>query len=277
PLPPLGLTVVREAVAPVVQRGADRAWSLADLDWRQVRPELLTDEDRSAVRFVTFIEDHIPGYLTWLLRTAPVDGSDLPTARVAVHREYVRFFIAWAYDEERHAAALTRYQEAAAVDTPDALRLSLAEAGRAHFDRPCPDLLGTFTYTMLQEKATQLFYQRFRAVTREPVLRRLLTLLARDEARHFGLYSQLVEAYVRRDPKAAAPHLKDVLRTFRMPLAETLPRYRRWSLDVADHCGYDHTEAYGALERLLRRYTDSRGGDGVDDLATFVTSLRALP
>ncbi|WP_240361075.1 acyl-ACP desaturase [Streptomyces clavuligerus] len=102
-------------------------------------------------------------------------------------------------------------------------------------------------------------------------------LLARDEARHFGLYSQLVEAYVRRDPKAAAPHLKDVLRTFRMPLAETLPRYRRWSLDVADHCGYDHTEAYGALERLLRRYTDSRGGDGVDDLATFVTSLRALP
>ncbi|HEX3782759.1 MAG TPA: acyl-ACP desaturase [Pseudonocardiaceae bacterium] len=276
-LAPLDLSTARAAVEPVVARGVDRAWSLTDLDWSAVRPELLTDADRSVVRFITYIEDHIPGYLSWLLRSFPVDGAHAPVPQVAVHREYFRFFVAWANDEERHASALTRYQEAANINTPEALRLELAEEGRKHFDQPYTEALETFTYTLLQEKATQLFYQRFRAVVAEPVLRDLLTRLARDEARHFGLYANLVEAYLRRDPRAAAPYLKEVLRTFRMPLADTLPRYRRWSLEVADAAGYDHTEAYTALGRLVDRYANAPGEADLNELLTLISTLRTMP
>jgi acyl-[acyl-carrier-protein] desaturase len=54
-LPPLDLMDVSAAADGVIQRGADRTWSLADPDWAAIRPELLTDSDRSVVRFLTYI------------------------------------------------------------------------------------------------------------------------------------------------------------------------------------------------------------------------------
>jgi hypothetical protein len=60
----------------------------------------------------------------------------------------------------------------------------------------------------------------------------------------FGLLPavpRLVAVYVQRHGVAATvPSLKDVLGTFRMPLADTLAGYWRWSLKVADAAGYDH-------------------------------------
>lgn len=276
-LPPLDLMAVSAAADSVIQRGADRAWSLADPDWNVIRPELLTDADRSVVRFLTYIEDHIPGYLNWALRSFPVDGSELDATTVALHREYFRFFVSWAHDEERHARALTRYQEVSQMADPRELRLELAAEGRRHFDLPYCEPLAAFTYTMLQEKATQLFYQQFRGVVREPLLRDLLLRLSRDEARHFGFYAHLVEQYLCRDPQAAAPHLKEVLRTFRMPLAGLLPRYRRWSQEVAETAGYDHTQAFLALERLVEQYVNGRVDDGLSDLYGLLKAARSMP
>ncbi|MFF0488648.1 acyl-ACP desaturase [Nocardia sp. NPDC004068] len=275
-LPPLDLTSVRGVVEPAVRLQADRDWRIDDLNWSAIRPELLTDTDTSVVRFITFVEDHIPGYLTWLLREFPVDNAADPIPSVAINREYFRFFVAWAHDEERHAAVLTRYQEEADINTPERLRLELAEEGRKHFGLPYSEPLEAFVYTMIQEKATQLFYQRFRAVAREPVLRDLLNRLGRDEARHFAFYTRLVEEYLRRDARAAAPHLREVVRGFRMPLSETLGRYRRWSLEVADATHYDHTEAFLALVRVIDRFTDGPAGTGLDDVGELVAALRTL-
>jgi len=53
-LPPLDLMTVSTAADSVIQHGADRTWSVAHLDWDAIRPELLTDADRSAVRFLTY-------------------------------------------------------------------------------------------------------------------------------------------------------------------------------------------------------------------------------
>ncbi|MEU8567825.1 acyl-ACP desaturase [Streptomyces pathocidini] len=275
-LPLLGLGEARSTVAGSVQRAADRTWSLGDLDWGRLRPESLTDDDRSAVRFITFVEDHIPGYLTWLMELFPLVGEEIPVEEFCVNREYFRFFVTWAADEERHAAALTRYQTAAGMAEPDELAEELATEGRKRFVLPYREPLQAFTYTLVQEKATQLFYQRFRSRVREPLLRELLHRLARDEARHFALYAQLVAAYLRTGGTRALPPVKEVLETFRMPLADTLTDYWRWSLKVADSVGYDHTEAYEALVRLVREYTGTAGeGDG-DELLSFVASVGRL-
>jgi acyl-[acyl-carrier-protein] desaturase len=270
------LTGIRDTVAHAVQRGADRGWSLDSLPWGKLRPERLTETDTSVVRFITYIENHLPGYLSWLLDTFPVIDDDIGLEDCARHREYFRFFVAWAYDEERHAAALTRYQIESGLAEPTALLADLAAEGRKQIDLPYEHPLQAFTYTLVQEKATQLFYQRFNDVVQEPVLNELLRLLARDESRHFAFYNQLVSGYLRRGGAAAVPHLKDVLTTFRMPLATTLTGYWRWSLKVADAVGYDHTEAYEALARLVRELVDAPGEPAVDDLLTFVARVRRL-
>jgi hypothetical protein len=276
PTEALAPAAVRSRVLPSVHRGCQQAWSIEDLRWHELRPDDLSEQDRSVVRYITFIEDHIPGYLAWLLDAFPTVGAIDP-AEYRINREYFRFFIAWAYDEERHAGALTRYQLEAGMATEDDLLGELAAEGVKRFDIPYEHPLQAFTYTLVQEKATQFFYQRFHQVATEPVLKRLLELLGRDEARHFALYSQLVRAYLHRDGVKAVPHLKDVLNEFRMPLADTLTDYWRWSFRVSGYVGYDHTEAYEALVRLVDDIVDAPGDIGVDELGSFVRAVRRLP
>lgn len=277
PAVPVEPAAMRALVGDAVARGARRQWAIDDLDWAALRPERLTDTDRSAVRFLTFIEDHIPGYLTYFLELFPVTAHEGSIEDFCFNREYFRFLIAWAYDEERHAAALTRYQIDAGITDPDKLLVELATEGAKKFELPYEHPVQAFTYALVQEKATQLFYQRFKEVVTEPVLRDLLTRLARDEARHFAFYTNLVGEYVTRHGLAATvPDIKDVLGTFRMPLADTLKGYWRWSLKVADAAAYDHTEAYDAVVRLVTGFASSRGDASAADLAEFVDRLRGI-
>ncbi|HTJ66791.1 MAG TPA: acyl-ACP desaturase [Actinospica sp.] len=267
---------MHDLVDQAVLRGGRAQWTTEDLDWSSLRPERLTDADRSAVRFITYIEDHIPGYITNFLNMFPVAGAEIELERFGFNREYFRFLVAWAHDEERHASTLTRYQIDAGLATGEELLADLAAEGRKVFTIPYAHPVQSFTYTLVQEKATQLFYQRFREVVTEPLLKELLTLLARDEARHFAFYSNLVGAYVARDGAAAVPEIKDVIASFRMPLAETMKGYWRWSLRVADDNGYDHTEAYESVVRLVAGFADKAGERTVDDLAGFVHALRGI-
>lgn len=268
---------VRDLTRKATSRAAARQWSVDEVPWAALRPEELTPTDRSVVRFITFIEDHIPGYLTYFLNAFPVSGRDLAIEEFCFNREYFRFLILWANDEERHASVLTRYQVEAGISDADTLMRDLAEEGRKQFALPYESPVQAFTYTLVQEKATQLFYQRFKTVATEPVLRDLLHRLARDEARHFAFYSELLGAYLKRHGLAATvPDLKDVLGTFRMPLADTLHGYWRWSLRIADATAYDHTEAYDALVRLVNDFATSGGDASAADLAEFVHRIRAV-
>ncbi|MCG0283808.1 acyl-ACP desaturase [Streptomyces sp. PSAA01] len=267
---------MHELVDQAVTRAGERAWSLGDLDWASLRPERLTEADRSAVRFITFVEDHIPGYLSHFLEAFPVADAEQELERFGFNREYFRFLVAWAGDEERHASALTRYQIETEMATREELLVGLAEEGRKKFTLPYEHPVQSFTYTLVQEKATQLFYRRFLDVVSEPFLKDLLGRLARDEARHFAFYSNLVGAYVARDGAAAIPGLKDVIATFRMPLADTMKGYWRWSLNVADSTSYDHTEAYDSVVRLVRGFVDTPGEPSVDDLGDFVQAIRRV-
>jgi len=102
-----------------------------------------------------------------------------------------------------------------------------------------------FTYTLVQEKATQLFYQRFNAVATEPVLRDLLLRLARDEARHFAFYAELIaptsSGTARGDgagPQGCLGTFRSRWRTAQRVLAMVTEDRRRHLLR--------HTEAYDA-------------------------------
>jgi acyl-[acyl-carrier-protein] desaturase len=45
---------------------------------------------------------------------------------------------------------------------------------------------------------------------------------------------------------------------------------------VADAAGYDHTEAYESLGRVVRDLTAERGDAAAEDLISFVQRIRGL-
>jgi len=252
-----------------------KPWSrFASFDWSALKPECLAPEMRSALSFITLIEDHLPGYFLEYQRIFPVDGEVSPDDFVH-NRELYRFTVKWAQEEDAHAHVLTMYQVRAGLVAPDALRQQLAEEGRKDFHLPLTDPVQVFTYTLIQEKATQLFYQQFARAVAEPVLKEILRQLTRDEARHFAFFARVLRAYLDRFGEALLPAVKDALEAFKMPLAETLRGYWRWSLQIADAVGgYEHSAAYEDLIRTIKSCTESSRWSKVRDLEDFVRAIR---
>ncbi len=256
---------------------ADRKpWtSVQGTDWSRLRPERLTADQASAVAFVTFIEDHLPGYVADYQRIFPLDAS-VPLDEFAHNRELYHFVVRWALEEDRHAQVLAAYQMRAGLASADELRLRLAEEGVKPFSIGYVEPVQVFTYTLIQEKATQLYYQQLAAAVDEPVLRAILTDLARDESRHYGFFARLVETYVREGGPALLPRIREVLANFRMPLADTLTNYWRWSLRVSDTAGgYDYTDAFASLVQVVKRAADGPAWTDDRELATFLARAGA--
>ncbi|MBW0273534.1 acyl-ACP thioesterase [Nocardia sp. MH4] len=274
-----GLLPVRDLVAAVdgflAASPATRAWDVETaVDWAAADAGRLTEGQRSAVQFVTLIEDHLPGYFDVYHRHFPVDDSvDLPTFEH--NRELYHFTVRWALEEDTHARALTRYQEAAGIADRDTLRSELAIEGHKPFDLPYEHPVQFFAYALVQEKATQMYYQQLRDVVADPVLAAVLTRLSRDEARHFSFMAEVVTRYLRHDGDAVVEPIRDVVANFRMPLSDTLRGYWRWALRIADVADYDHTAAYEHLVKVIDRAVDART-EPVDELIAFVEGCRTL-
>jgi acyl-[acyl-carrier protein] desaturase len=243
-------------------------------DWSQADANRLSEGERSAVQFITIIEDHLPGYFALYERHFPVDGSvDRPTF---VHnRELYHFSVRWAQEEDAHARVLERYQVAAGLAEPGPLRESLAEEGQKLFQLPFDQAVQFFTYPLLQEKATQIYYQHLRDVVADPLLKDILTRLSRDEARHFTFFADMVRRYLVEYGDAVVEPIREVVAEFRMPLADTIRGYWRWALKIADTATYDHTEAYAHLIKIVDRAVDVRS-DKVDELIKFVGRCQTM-
>ncbi|MDQ6946766.1 MAG: acyl-ACP desaturase, partial [Actinomycetota bacterium] len=234
-----------------------RAWDpFVHIPWVNLAPERLTRTQRRAVEFITMIEDHLPGYFAAYSRRFPVDDS-VDSDEFEYNREFYHFAVRWAQEEDCHAYVLFKYQVDAGIAGPGELRRSLSDQGRKRFDVPYTDSLQVFTYTFLQEKITQLYYQQLSRVVEEPVLRTLLRLLARDEGRHFVFFADVMRSYLDSSGMALLPAIREVVQTFKMPLAETLDHYRSWAMRAAAAVGgHDPTKAMDELVRLVHRTCD---------------------
>lgn len=254
---------------------AARAWDVETaFDWPSADADRLTDGQRSAVRFVTLIEDHLPGYFDVYHRHFPVDDT-VDRATFTHNRELYHFTVRWALEEDTHARALARYQDAAGIAERGALRDELAIEGQKPFDLPYDHPVQFFAYALVQEKATQMYYQHLRDVVDEPVLAAVLGRLARDEARHFSFMADVVSRYLRVHGDDVVDPLRDVIANFRMPLADTMRGYWRWALKIADVASYDHTEAYEHLIKVIDRAVDAKS-DRFGELVRFIDECRTV-
>ncbi|ETA00917.1 hypothetical protein CcI6DRAFT_03679 [Frankia sp. CcI6] len=139
---------------------AARRWDVESaFRWDEAEADRLTEGQRSAVRFITLIEDHLPGYFDLYERAFPLN-SDVDLETFIHNRELYHFTVRWAQEEDSHARALFRYQVAAGIAEPEELRRELAAEGRKKFDLPLDHAVSLFAYALVQEKATQLYYQQ---------------------------------------------------------------------------------------------------------------------
>lgn len=239
-------------------------------DWAAADAARLTEAERSAVEFITIIEDHLPGYFAVYAENFPTDDSvDLDT--FAHNRELYHFTVRWAQEEDTHARVLARYQLETGMAEAGPLRAGLAAEGRKRFELPYGQAVQFFTYPLVQEKATQIYYQHLRQVVGDPLLAEVLARLSRDEARHFTFFADMLRLYLVRYGDAVVEPIREVIADFRMPLADTVRGYWRWALRVAGTARYDHTEAYEHLVKVVNRAVDARS-DKVEELIAFVTA-----
>jgi acyl-[acyl-carrier-protein] desaturase len=254
-----------------------RTYPLSDRSrWPAVRAEQLTGDQISALQFITFIEDHTPGYFAEYQRLFPLH-AELPEDQALYNREMHRFTTRWAVDEERHADLLSKYQvHAGLVDAEELRKQLIREAVKPFHLEQRDQIAAIVAYTVIQEKATQIFYRRFEKVVNEPCLAEILALLNRDESRHFAFFCRVLEAYVRVAPESSIAAVKEVLTHFKMPLSTTLKGYWRWALRVSDSVGYDHTEAYEYLVRTVERTADASTRSRTAGLHDFVRAVRGV-
>ena len=254
---------------------ATRRWDVeTSVDWSRADAGRLTEGQRSAVRFVTFIEDHLPGYFALYQRHFPLNEDTGPAA-FAHNRELYHFTVRWAFEEDTHARALARYQLESGMTDAASLRAELTAEGRKTFTMPYDQPVQYFAYALVQEKATQIFYSRLRGAVGDPVLQALLTRLSRDEARHFVFFADVTIRYLREYGDTMVEPIREVIASFRMPLAETIKGYWRWALRISEVAHFDHTDAYGHLATVINRAVDAKS-DRLAELTRFINQCRTV-
>jgi hypothetical protein len=253
-----------------------RRWDVeTSFDWARADAGRLTEGQLSAVRFVTLIEDHLPGYFALYQRYFPL-GSDTDPVAFAHNRELYHFTVRWAFEEDTHARVLSRYQLDSGMTGPAALRDELNAEGAKEFTLPFDQPVQYFAYALVQEKATQIYYQQLRGVVGDPVLADILNRLSRDEARHFTFMADVVSRYLREYGDGVVEPVRAVIADFRMPLSDTIRGYWRWALRIADAADYDHTDAYAYLARVIERAVSAKS-DRVDELVRFIDQCATVP
>lgn len=255
-----------------------------DFEWEKLADSVtdhkMTDAQIGAVETAMLVEDHIPGYGSEYIRLFMVhEGRTDEEAEKC--RQMLHFVFRWVAEEDRHAHCLELWLRNCGRRDDKALTQLMVTECKKHYVAPHEDPTQLFTYTSLQEKATQLFYSQLRQSVDEPILRAVLAKLAQDEARHCHFFSQMVLDTLQQGNAKHVSQIKDSLQYFSMPLAMMMENYKRRAIQMMRTAGgYNYMTAMEHLERLVKQVmntrTNGRGGVGspnLEDLLLYVQSM----
>ncbi len=240
----------------------------------RAHPFQLTPHQLEAVKTAFLVEDHIPGYASEYFRIFPVDESISPE-QFSWNREMSHFIFRWCAEEDRHAHVLELYLEKTGQVSREELQGEMFREGRKPYRAPHDDHFQLFTYTLLQEKATQIFYMSLRSAIADPLLKEILLKLAQDEARHCYFFTEVVRIDLQNRKTAAIPLFQETILNFKMPLADMLDHYKRRSVIMMHAAGgYDYRSAFDHLKKVIERYASAGSSQRH---ALWEDFLRALP
>lgn len=182
------------------------ALDYSGLDFKEFDKDLVTKEDKDAVRGAMLIESHNPVYTMKILEYYRNDV------------EMTTFEVIWGEEEVKHFALLYSYLDACGVDLRE-LRDQTVETRKG----PWGDVetaftrMQSFTYAMMQEQFTARFYKRFADYTKEPLLQKILRLISKDEYRHCQFYTEKAKQELAQDPGKRIKEVDQLILDFNMP------------------------------------------------------------
>jgi acyl-[acyl-carrier-protein] desaturase len=247
-----------------------------DFEWEQLKDSVhvagMSDLHIGAVETAMLVEDHIPGYGSEYQRLFMLEpGQD--DGEAWMRRQMLHFVFRWVAEEDRHAHVLELWLRHSGRRDQKALTDLMVMECKKPYRAPHDDPTQLFTYTAIQEKATQLYYTCLRQSVSEPVLRAVLKKLSQDEARHCHFFSQLVLDALHVAGARQIAQMKEALESFTMPLSMLLENYRRKAIMMRKAAaGYDHREAFDHFARLVKRTLEARTTSrsaGLQDLLLF--------
>lgn len=175
----------------------DQPWTAADC---RLAPDVVV-----ALETNLLTEDNLPYYHAGIERVMNGGG---------VWQTWNRL---WTAEESKHGEAMRSYMHLMRVMDPAVLEDHRHHAMEVGFDREFSDPLELFAYTSAQELATRVSHQRTGQRAGEPILARLMTLVARDENFHYVFYRGVVKAILAVAPQLMLPALAHQLYSFNMP------------------------------------------------------------
>jgi hypothetical protein len=255
-----------------------------DFDWTTLADSVLrsslTDLHVGAVETAMLVEDHIPGYASEYTRLF-LPTEDRTDLEAWTCRQMLHFVYRWVAEEDRHAHCLELWLRNCGRSDESALTTLMVTEGKKYYVIPHEDPAQLFTYTTLQEKATQLYYSCLRSAVDEPVLRSVLGRLAQDEARHCHFFSQLALDTLRNANSCYIAKVREALEQFQMPLATMLENYKRKAIQMKRAAGsYDYRDALEFFGRLVRRSLEARStarSGNLEDLLLFTQKMQPQP
>lgn len=168
-----------------------KGWTLDDIPWQQFDPTKVEPELLAAVKAAALVESNGRDYEVYLHKVFPGDSNFAEAAS------------AWAGEEVRHGEALGRW--AAMADPAFDYQSSLARF-RDGYRVPLDvnkSVRGTRSGELIArcvvEAGTSSFYSALSAATDEPVLKEVCRLIAADEFRHYKLFYDTLDAYLRNE------------------------------------------------------------------------------
>ena len=192
-------------------------------DWRKLRNDFSEPLIRVLQGFFA-VEYYTPDYVDEILNL--------------VRRSHGRshFQLRWGSEEEKHADTWENAVLFSRQRSPEFLEAYKHDL-RANVHRSLweGDALRNLVYTVFQERATQLNYLNLAKIARgqsdkehhqgdaDPVLAKVATTIAVDEAAHYNFFLEGVRLFLYYYPQRTLEAIKDVLEHFAMPASLIVP------------------------------------------------------
>jgi rubrerythrin len=269
PLPPFPPRNVLDAALYDYFRRSDKmGWSPYDLvEVDKVveiaRPERLSEHQRSAVKTVLFVEDHLPGYLSEYLRI--MTDPQVTDEQHIINRNTLHFTFRWVAEEDRHAHVLERYIIQTGLVPEKELALEMMRERKEAYIFPYQQLIEGFVYLALQEKATHLYYRALARDLDEPLLKTILGRMGADEASHGKFFYELLLKSFQGDLDALAHKISAVANDFKMPVQNNLINYRRQVLGLMRAApSYKHGDVFADMMKAVDRAGQDYSRDSLE-------------
>src|SRR5438034_2449763 len=273
------MNVLDEILYDYFRRSDKMGWSPYDLveqaNVRQLaRPERLSEYQRSAVKTVLFVEDHLPGYLSEYLRI--MTDPDVTDEQHITNRNTLHFTFRWVAEEDRHAHVLERYLVQTGLATQNELALDMMRERKEAYIFPYQQLIEGFIYLALQEKATHLYYRALAKDVDEPLLKTLLGRMGADEASHGKFFYELLIKSHAGDLDALSRKISAVANDFKMPVQNNLINYRRQVLGLMRAApSYKHGDVFADMMNAVESAAKSYSRDSLELITPELTAEQA--